>query len=175
MSMPKPAQVSTRLGNRSSTWLAVQMAQIQEDAGVAAGLHLLVDAAGHHVPRRQVGQRMVARHEPFAARLIRHGALAPHGLADQEALGLGMVEAGGMELDEFQVAQLGAGPEGHGQAVAGGDVRIAGVAVDLAAAAGGQHHRVGQVGLPVQGPPVQDQAADHPVALGPVQAQHHRP
>ena len=56
MSMPKRAQVATRLGKRASTLSRVQVAQIQEDAGIAAGLHLLVDAAGHHVPGRQIRQ-----------------------------------------------------------------------------------------------------------------------
>ena len=69
---------------------------------------------------------------------LEHAAFAAHRLADQKGLGLGMIEAGGMELDELHVGDRRAGALGHGHAVAGGDVRIGGVEIDLAAAAGGQ-------------------------------------
>ena len=44
-----------------------------------------------------------------------------------------------MELDELHVGDPAAGAPGHGDAVAGGGVGVAGVQVDLAGAAGGQH------------------------------------
>ncbi len=50
-----------------------------------------------------------------------------------------MVEGGGVELHEFHVGDGRAGAVGHGDAVAGGDVGIAGVEVDLAGTAGRQH------------------------------------
>ena len=45
-----------------------------------------------------------------------------------------------MELDEFQVGDLGTGPERESDAVAGGDVRVRGGRVDLADAAGRENH-----------------------------------
>ena len=44
-----------------------------------------------------------------------------------------------MKLHEFHVGNTAAGPPAHGDAVAGGSVRIGGVQIDLARAAGGQH------------------------------------
>src|SRR5438876_7021810 len=62
-----------------------------------------------------------------------------------------MVEAGGMELDEFHIGDGSAGAEGHGDAVAGRDVRVGGVEIDFAAAAGGQEGDRGGEGLDLAG------------------------
>jgi hypothetical protein len=51
-----------------------------------------------------------------------------------------MKQAGGMKLDELHVRDRHARAVGHGHAVAGGDVGVRGVEIDLAAAAGGQQH-----------------------------------
>ena len=103
---------------------------------------------------------MVALHEAHAATVHQHGAFAPHRFADEETLGLGVVQAGRMELYELEIAQLGAGTEGHRQTVACGDVGVARVQVDLAAATGGQHHRVGQMQHDAVRAPVQHPGAD---------------
>ena len=46
-----------------------------------------------------------------------------------------------MELDEFHVTKLGAGPVRHGVAVTGRDGRIGRFAIELASAAGGEDWR----------------------------------
>ncbi len=48
-----------------------------------------------------------------------------------------------------------AGAPGHGNAVAGGGVRVGGVQIDLARAAGGEHGLVGQQGFDLVGMAVQ--------------------
>ena len=53
-------------------------------------------------------------------------------------------EAGGVELHEGHVGCCAAGPEGHGNAVAGAGSRGGGACIDLAATAAGQHDRRGQ-------------------------------
>ena len=98
-----------------------------------------VDGARHDVARRQVGHLVVLRHEGVAAARAQDPALAAHGLADQEGLGLRVEEAGGVELHELHVGDRGARPVRHGHAVARRDVRIARVEVDLAGAARGEH------------------------------------
>ena len=50
-----------------------------------------------------------------------------------------------MELDELHVGDATTRPPGHGDAVAGGDVRIAGVQIDFAGAAAGEHRGAGAV------------------------------
>ncbi len=73
------------------------------------------------------------------AQVLQHAALAAHGFADEKRFGLGVIQAGGMKLDEFHVGDGRPGPVGHGHAVAGRDVRIGRVKIYLAAAARGQH------------------------------------
>ncbi len=61
-----------------------------------------------------------------------------------------------MELHELHVGDPAAGAPGHGDAVAGGDVRVAGVEIDLVGAAGGQYHEAGEEGLDPPGAAVED-------------------
>jgi hypothetical protein len=77
-----------------------------------------------------------------------------------------------MELDEFEVGNGRAGPVGHGHAVAGGDVGIGGVEIDLAAAAGGQKHQAGGEGFHLAGLLVKDISAQAPDGAGIEQLAH---
>ncbi len=52
-------------------------------------------------------------------------------------------ERGRVELHEFHVGDRGAGAVGHGDAVAGGDVRIAGIQIDFPGASRGQNGKAG--------------------------------
>ena len=115
-------------------------------------LHLVVDGAGDDVARRQFGARIVLGHEARAVGQAQDAAFAAHRLGDQERLGVRVIEAGRMELDELHVGDAAAGAPGHGDAVAGRGVGIGGVEVDLAGAAGGEHGMAGAEG-------------DHPVAV----------
>eukprot|EP01022_Parablepharisma_sp_SALTPOND_P004214 TRINITY_DN118_c5_g1_i1.p1 TRINITY_DN118_c5_g1~~TRINITY_DN118_c5_g1_i1.p1 ORF type:complete len:1641 (+),score=478.48 TRINITY_DN118_c5_g1_i1:3715-8637(+) len=129
------------LGDEGRTLVAdIQVHMIQ-----AALLHLEVDGARHDVARRQLGPIVMLGHEALAGgaarrgRQLEQGAFAAQGFADQEGLGIGVVQAGRMELDEFHVCHAAAGTPGHGDTVAGGRIGVGGVQVDLAGAAGGQH------------------------------------
>ena len=84
------------------------------------------------------------------------GPLAPERLGDEEILGRRVIEAGGVELDEFHVADPGPGPVGHGDAVPRGDVRVAGIEIDLAHPPGGQEGDGGRKGVHLPGQGVQD-------------------
>jgi hypothetical protein len=95
---------------------------------------------------------VVGRHEAGAGGSARSGrqleqaAFAAHRFADQEGLGVGVVQAGRVELDEFHIGDAAAGAPGHRDTVAGGGVGVGRVQVDLAGAAGGQHGVVGGEG-----------------------------
>ena len=117
--------------NRAGLW-------VMSSRTKSAPLHLAVDGAGHHIPGRQRFERMIPVHELVSRDRFQYPAFAAHRLADQKGLGLGMVEAGGMKLDEFHVGHPCPGTIGHGHAVAGGNVRIGCIEIDLAAAARGQ-------------------------------------
>src|SRR6185312_6519632 len=80
-------------------------------------------------------------HEPLTCRVEEVTAFAAYGLADQGQLAAGAgpeIEHGRVELDELDVAQPRAGPEGRGDAIPGGHRRVRGGSVDLTDAAGGQ-------------------------------------
>lgn len=105
--------------------------------------HAAHDALGDDVPGRQLGQLVLPQHEAHAVGVDQVGALASDRLGDQRLLALRVraeEQHRGVELDELQVAHLGARAQGEGDAVAGGDGRVGGRGEHLAHAAGGEHH-----------------------------------
>ena len=135
----------------------------------ARRLHLVVDGAGHDVARGEGAARVVALHERRAVARHQDGPLAAHRLADEEPLGLRMEETGGVELHHLHVADLRARAPRHGDAVASGDVGVAGVLVDLADAAGGEDDRARAHGPDLAGLRAQQIGADHAVLAALVQ------
>ena len=107
----------------------------------------MVDGAGHDVARGEFGARVEARHEALAVGQLEQGAFTAQCFCDQEALGLRVVQAGGVELVELQVRHPAAGAPGHGDPVAAGTVRVAGIEVDLGRPAGGQRGEAGAKGV----------------------------
>ena len=79
-----------------------QVGHVEEHAVDAAALELGVDGAGNHVARRQLLPRVVACHEGLPA-AAQDAALAAERLADEERLGVRMVQAGRVKLDELEV------------------------------------------------------------------------
>ena len=138
---------------------------VQVDTVQAAPLHLVVDGPGDDVPGRQLGALVMLGHEAAAVGQAQHGPLAPHGLGDQEGLGLGVIEAGGVELDELHVRHPATGAIGHGDAVARGGVWVGGVQKDLAGAASGQDGMAGGDGLHPVGSDVEDVGTVDPLLL----------
>ena len=116
---------------------------------------------------------VVLRHEGLPVDRREDAALAADRLADEEALGLRVVEAGRVELEELHARDRRAGAESHRDAVAGRDVGVAGVEVDLAGAAGGEQGRRGEEGVHAAAAAVQHVGAPDavvPVADRPAQA-----
>lgn len=112
----------------------------------AVQLHLAGDGLGHDVARRQFRQFVLPDHEPRSGRVDEMGALAPYRFRYEGLLALGVgaeEEHRRVELDEFEVGDLRAGPQGEGDAVTGGDRRVGGGGEDLAHTAGGEDHRGG--------------------------------
>ena len=112
---------------------------------VGAGpLHLEVDRAGDDVARREIAARVVALHEGRPVEPAQDGALAAHRLGDEKALRLRVVEARRVKLVKLHVRDLGARPVRHRDPVAGRDVGVGRVEVDLAGAARREDHRARQ-------------------------------
>jgi hypothetical protein len=143
-----------------------QVRHVEVGAVVAAALHLRVDAAGHDVARGQLLARVVAGHEGLALAVPQDAALAAQRLGDEEALRRRVIEAGGVELEELEVRHRRAGAPGHGQPVAGRHVRVRGVEVRLARAAGGEHGDARGEGGDLPRRAVEHVGAERPVGPG---------
>ena len=101
-----------------------------------AGLHMGPDGAADDVARFEFGAAL-AFHEADAGLVDEDGAFAAHGFADERHGVAADIERGGVELDEFEVGEGGAGAGGEDEALADGAGRIGAVAVEAAEAAGG--------------------------------------
>ena len=71
---------------------------------------------------------------------------ATHRFGNQERLGVRMIESRRMELHEFHVGYIGAGPPADRNSISGRNVGVAGVQVDLAGSTGRQHGELGAEG-----------------------------
>jgi hypothetical protein len=97
---------------------------VEEHAVEAVALHFEVDGAGDDVPRRQFCAAVVVGHEARAVGQAQQAAFAAQGFGNQEGLGVRMVEAGRVELDELHVGHAAAGAPRDRHAVAGGRVGL---------------------------------------------------
>ena len=70
-----------------------------------------------------------------------------------------------MKLHELHVGHPATGTPGHGDAIPGGDIRVAGVEIDLAGPAGGDDHEPGEQGLDLAAGLVEDIGTQTPVEL----------
>jgi hypothetical protein len=114
---------------------------VEEHAVEAVAFHLEVDGAGHDVTRCQFRAAVVVGHEARAVGQAQQASLAAQSLRNQEGLGVRMVEAGRVELDELHVGHAATGAPCDRHAVAGGRIGVGGVEIHLAGAAG-SHCRV---------------------------------
>ena len=126
-------------GEATRNAAAVEVVEVQEDARHVGPLQMAHDRPRDDVARRQLGAFVVFGEE--AAALVVHdpGPLATDRLGDEQARHAGEVERRGMELDELQILQRGAGPMGRRHAIAGRAGEVAGLPIDLRVSAGAHH------------------------------------
>ena len=106
-------------------------------------LHLVVYGAGNDIPGRQFAPLIEAIHKAGAVRKLQHSAFTPHCLGNQERLGMWVVKARGVELVELHIADPAACTPGHGDTVSRSAIRVGGVAICFACAAGGKDGEAG--------------------------------
>ena len=114
--------------------VGAEVAHVEVRAAVgrpATRLHLLVDRARDDVARRQLLlDRVVIEHEARALGVEEQSALTAHRLGDQDAARAGWPDhAGGMELHELHVEQIGSRLVRHRRAVTRALPGVGGVAV----------------------------------------------
>ena len=153
--------------------------QVEPEVGLLLLPHALHQGTAHRVPRGQISPLEVA-HGAVAVAVQQPRPLAAHGFRNEEVGGPRQHQGRGVKLHEFQVADGGPGPPGHGDAIAAGLGGVGGVGKQVAAAPGGQHHRPGR--QPAQGAVVQHlqaaaAASSHPQlqGQGPLQPQQPGP
>ena len=122
----------------------IAVGDIQEHAVVSRLLHLGVDGACNHITKCQVFQWVIFFHKGLAPAINQSSPFTTNRFGNQEILGSGVVQAGGVKLHEFQISQLRPGAISHGQSIAGGHIRIAGINIDFAASTGAEQNHVGQ-------------------------------
>ena len=118
-----------------------EVGHVEEHVGGAGAIDFGDDSAADDVAAVEfVG-------EAFALGVAEDGAVAAKGLGEEKAGGALEVEGGGVELNELDVADDGAGAPGHGDAVAGGDIGVGGFFEDATEAAGGEEGGAGKDGV----------------------------
>ena len=140
MSMPSDAHVAINVGEVFLDQRVGLVADVEIHAVRAEAFHFVVDGARDDVARREFGARVELRHEAFAVGQQQQAAFAAHRFGDQERFRVRVKQAGRMELIELHVRDATAGAPRHRDAVAGRAVRIAGIEVHLARAAGCENH-----------------------------------
>ncbi len=115
------------------------VSDVQADMIRAVFLHFFINGARHDIPGCQRKTGIVVLHELGAVQILEDSTFAADGLADEERAALGIIKTGGMELDEFHVGNGCARAPRHRQTIAGRDIGIGRVKIDLAAAASGQN------------------------------------
>jgi hypothetical protein len=83
---------------------------------------------------------MQCAHEALAAAIDQHSAFAAQRLGGERRGIAADIDRGRMKLHEFRVGDGGAGARSDGNAFAAGFAWIGGDGVELARAAGGEHH-----------------------------------
>jgi hypothetical protein len=136
------------------------MRDVEVDAFGAEPLHLMVDGACHDVTRRKLGPRIEPRHEALTTGEQQSCTFAAQRFGDQEGTGLRVVETGRVKLHELHVRDPTPGAPGHGDAVASGHIRVAGIEVDLVRASGRQDDEACEIGLDLSGAEIQDVGAE---------------
>ena len=116
--------------------------RIETDVAIARTLHLDIDRACHDIARCERAERMVLRHELLARDRAKNRALATKRLGDEKILGRRMIEAGRMELHEFQVRHTHARAVRDRDPVARRGIGIRSIDIDLAGATGRQHRQI---------------------------------
>ena len=142
--MPWLRAVARIVGKRcSQNLLQPEVPGVEPHVRLALLAHPPGDRLGDHVAGRQVGELVLALHEPVALEVDEERALAADRLGDQRLLARRLraqVHHRRVELDELEVAQHRAGAQRERHPVAGGHRRVGGRGEHLAEAAGGEHH-----------------------------------
>ena len=86
-------------------------------------------------------------HETLSAFVDQNAAFTANGLGNQEGFDRGVVEASGMELDEFHIRNHRPGPPSHGNAVAGRDIGIRRIEIHFSTSPRGGHGHIGAQGF----------------------------
>ncbi|RMN94112.1 hypothetical protein ALQ51_05485 [Pseudomonas cannabina] len=123
------------------------VADVEKNAVDAQALHLVVDRPRYDIARGQFCPFVESRHEALAVGQLEIGTFAAQRFGDQKALGLRVIEAGGVELVELQIRHPAARAPGHCDAVTARAVRVAGVQIDFCSAARGQNREARTVGV----------------------------
>src|ERR1700745_4255497 len=105
-------------------------------------LHFCIDGPSDNIARRQSSQAVIFGHELTTIRINQDTTLTSDRLCDEKRPGLRMKKAGRMKLNEFHVGDCRSRSPCHRDAIAGGDVWVGRVQINLAAATSSENHTI---------------------------------
>lgn len=124
------------------------MGHIKIDMVRSLLLHLGVNGTCHNISWGERHTRVILLHKLLTVEIAEHCSISSHSLSDEERGAIaGMIEGGGMELDEFHILHSALGTIHHRNTIARGDKRIGGSGVDGTNASRCHHGDTGQEGL----------------------------
>src|SRR5439155_3698445 len=115
---------------------------VQIDIRALRAVHFRDDGASHDIARSELLGFAVALHEAIEIYVAQDPAFAAQRFGKEKPWRAFDSERGGVKLDELHVGKKRARFVSDGHAVAGGDVGIGRLAIDLTQAAGGEKHAV---------------------------------
>src|SRR5207244_12088239 len=113
--------------------------KVQKTALRTAAFELSIDCARHYIARGQRATRVISRHEILAPGITQDSPFAADCFRHQKRTLFGVEEAGGMELNRFQVRDGDSRAPCHGHPVARRNRWIHGVEINLPASPISQH------------------------------------
>ncbi len=143
---------------------------VEKNAIRTGGLHLRINAAGDSVAGGKVAAFIILLHERLPLLVDQNPPFAANRLGDKKILRLPVEEAGRVKLDKLHVGHLGTSPVGHSHTVAGGNIWIGCIQIDLAAAPRTQHRHPGPMRLNIAGQSIQDIGAETAITAPPLAA-----
>ena len=103
------------------------MRDIQKYRIITTFFEFSVNGAGHNVTASQILLGIILVHEGVAGGVYENTPFTSDGFRNQKVFSICVIQSGGMKLDEFKVGYRCTGAIGHGYAVTGSDIRVAGV------------------------------------------------
>ena len=159
------------VGEAAAESLFAVVANIKINTLFSGTFHFGVDGAGDHVARSKALHRMVFVHEFHRFRIgtgtaFENCAFAAQRFRDEKRTDGRMIEHRRVELDELHIGDFCSGPVAHCHAGTTGDIRVAGIKINLSSSAAGDGGGGSESGENLSGFGIENVGAETAVGAG---------